>query len=72
MDFENLFYLILVILCRPLSKLYYEMARIMHCEGIIEQFFSLAGFLYDGRRYNLSDKTLTAICLQHIWDHLED
>ena len=40
-------------------------------EGIIEQFFSLAGFIYDGRRYNLNDENITAIYLQHLWEHLD-
>ena len=54
-----------------LALYYYKIATIIPAEGIVEGFFSIAGFIFDGRRYNLDADGLKTICLQYLWRHLE-
>ena len=56
---------------RPLSMLYYQIAPIQPAEGIVEGFFSIAGFLFDARRHNLTNESLKTVCLTYLWKELE-
>ena len=37
---------------RPLSLMYYEFSPVAPSEALIEQFYSIAGFVWNNRRYN--------------------
>ena len=56
----------------PLALYYYKIATVIPAEGVVEGFFSIAGFIFDGRRYSLDAENLKAICLQYLWTHLEN
>ena len=56
----------------PLALHYYKIATIIPAEGVVEGFFSIAGFIFDGRRYRLDAESLQTICLQYLWRHLEN
>ena len=49
----------------PLAELYYKLAHIIPAEGVVEGFFSIAAFIFDSRRYNLSADNLKSVCLQY-------
>ena len=56
---------------QPLAMLYYQLAPIQPAEGVVEGFFSIAGFLFDSRRHNLSNESLKTVCLTYLWKELE-
>ena len=55
----------------PLAKMYNQLAPIIPAERVVEGFFSIAGFLFDARRYNLSTDSLKTVCLQYLWKKVE-
>ena len=56
----------------PLALHYYKIATVIPAEGVVEGSFSIARFIFDGRRYSLDSENLKAICLQYLWKHLEN
>ena len=51
--------------------MYYEKATILPSEALVERFYSLAGFVYDNRRYNLDDRNVTCVTMKHLMWKLE-
>ena len=53
--------------------MYYEKATILPSEALVERFYSLAGFVYDNRRYNLDDRNVACVTMKHhMWKLEED
>ena len=55
-----------------MALMYYEKATILPSEALVERFYSLAGFIYDNRRYNLDDQNVTCITLKHLMHELQE
>ena len=55
----------------PLAELYYKLAPIIPAEGVVEGFFSIAGFLFDSRQYNLTAENVKSVSLQYLWQKLD-
>ena len=51
---------------RSLALLYYETAGPLPSEGVVKRFYSLSGFILEGRRYNLDDENTITISLKHL------
>ena len=52
--------------------MYYEKATILPSEALVERFYSLAGFVYDNRRYNLDGRNVTCVTMKHLMWKLEE
>ena len=42
--------------------MYYEFAPIAASEALVERFYSIAGFVWDNRGYNLNSRNVTVMC----------
>ena len=46
--------------------MYYEFATVPPSEALIEQFYSIAGFVWDNRRYNLDSRNVSCVTMKHL------
>ena len=47
----------------PLALYYYKIATVIPAEVVVEGFFSIVSFIFDGRHYSLDSENLKSICL---------
>ena len=48
------------------TVMYYTHAPIVPSEALVERFYSIAGFVWNNRRYNLNTKNVSAITMKHL------
>ena len=46
--------------------MYYEFAPVAPSEALIERFYSIAGFVWDNRRYNLDSRSVGCVTMKHL------
>ena len=53
--------------------MYYEFAPIAPSEALAERFYSIAGFVWDNRRYNLDSRNVSCVTMKHLlWKIFEE
>ena len=46
--------------------MYYEFAPVAPDEALIEQFYSIAGFVWNNRRYNMDSRNVSCVTIKHL------
>ena len=46
--------------------MYYEFAPVAPSEALIEQFYSIAGFVWNNRRYNMDSRNVSCVTMKHL------
>ena len=60
------FFLSLSFKLSPLSLMYYEFAPVAPAEALSEQFHSIAGFVWNNRRYNMDSHNVSCVTMKHL------
>ena len=51
-----------------LAFIYYKVAPVTPSEALVERFYSITGFIWDNRRYNLNSHNVLCVTMKHlIW-----
>ena len=46
--------------------MYDEFAPVAPSEALVERFYSIAGFVWDNRRYNLDSRNVSCVTMKHL------
>ena len=46
--------------------MYYEFAPVAPAEALIEQLYSIAGFVWINRRYNMDSRNVSCVTMKHL------
>ena len=46
--------------------MYFEFAPVAFAEALTEQFYSIAGFVWNSRRYNMDSRNVFCVTMKHL------
>ena len=47
--------------------MYYEFAPVAPAQALIKHFYSIAGFVWNNRRYNMDSRNVSCVTMKHLW-----